>query len=113
MSEVILRLAGILLNGDFSNAKEVDNVVRVTIAAWNKGMYPAERQAALERDIIDTLTTAEEDSEAAAAFVQALRIVDARRRALYPNLRRLVLNHNLKMAGGKVALNVTSTPIGA
>ena len=52
MSEVILELADPLLDGDVANPKEVDFIVQLTIAAWNKAMFSSDRQAAMERDII-------------------------------------------------------------
>ena len=38
MSEIILDLADPIIDGDVSNAKEVDLIVQLTIAAWNKAM---------------------------------------------------------------------------
>ncbi len=53
MSEVILDLADPLLDGDVSLAKEVDLIVQLTIAAWNKAMLSADKQDASEKQIID------------------------------------------------------------
>ena len=47
MSEIILELADPLIDGDVSNAKVVDLIVQVTIAAWNKAMLSADRQDAI------------------------------------------------------------------
>ena len=47
MSEVILDLADPLIDGDVSIAKEVDLIVQLTIAAWNKAMFSADRQDAI------------------------------------------------------------------
>ena len=48
MSEVILELADPLIDGDISNAKQVDFIIQLTIVAGNKGMFLADRQGALE-----------------------------------------------------------------
>ena len=63
MSEIILELADPLLDGDVSNPKEVDFIVQLTIVAWNKAMFPADRQAAMEKEIIDTLVPPDGDAE--------------------------------------------------
>ena len=49
MSEIILDLADPIIDGDVSNAKEVDLIVQLTIATWNKAMYSADRQDAMEK----------------------------------------------------------------
>ena len=47
MSEIILDLADPLIGGDVSNAKEVDLIVQLTIAAGNKAMLLADKQDAI------------------------------------------------------------------
>jgi len=108
MSEVILDLADPLLDGDVSDPKTVDLIVQLTIAAWNKSMFPADRQAAMEKDIVDTLVPPNGDAEQVAAIIQAMEIVDDRRTKLFPNLRRYVLDYDLHVSEGRVALNVIS-----
>ncbi|MGI6414782.1 MAG: hypothetical protein ACOX1P_03865 [Thermoguttaceae bacterium] len=108
MSEVILDLADPLLDGDVSNPKEVDFIVQLTIAAWNKSMFPVERQAAMEKAIIDTLVPPDGDAEQVGTILQALEIVDDRRKKLFPNLRRFVRDYDLRVSGGRVELNVVS-----
>ncbi len=113
MSEVILDLADPLLDGDVSNPKEVDFIIQLTIAAWNKSMFPADRQAAMEKDIIDTLVPPDGKAENVGTVIQALNIVDDRRKKLFPDLRRFVLDYDLQVSGGKVALNVISESMSA
>ena len=113
MSEVILDLADPLLDGDVSNPKEVDFIVQLTIAAWNKSMFPVERQAAMEKEIIDTLVPPDGDAEQVGTILQALEIVEDRRKTLFPNLRRFVLDYDLRVSEGRVALNVVSQSMAA
>jgi len=108
MSEVILDLVDPLLDGDVSNPKEVDFIIQLTIAAWNKSMSPVERQAAMEKEIIDTLVPPDGDAEQVGTILQALEIVEDRRKKLFPNLRRFVLDYDLRVSEGRVALNVVS-----
>jgi hypothetical protein len=108
MSEVILDLADPLLDGDVSNAKEVDFIVQLTIASWNKAMFSADRQPALEKDIIDTLVPPDGDAELVGAIVEAMEIIEDRRKKLFPHLRRYVLDYDLQVSDGRVALNIVS-----
>ncbi len=108
MSEVILELADPLLDGDITNPKDVDFIVPLTIAAWNKGMFSEEQQAAMENEIIDTLVPPDGDAEQVGTIIQALDIVDERRKRLFPYLRRFVLDYDLQVYEGRVALNILS-----
>ncbi|MBC8872235.1 MAG: hypothetical protein H8E44_22615 [Planctomycetes bacterium] len=113
MSGIILELADPLLDGDVSNPKEVDFIVQLTIAAWNKSMFSAERQAAMEKEIIDTLVPSDGDAQQVGTIIQALDIVDDRRKKLFPNLRRFVADYDLQVSEGRVALNVLSESMSA
>ena len=113
MSEVILDLADPLLDGDVSNAKEVDFIVQLTIASWNKAMFSADRQPALEKDIIDTLVPPDGDAELVGAIVEAMEIIEDRRKKLFPNLRRYVLDYDMQVSDGRVALNIVSQAMSA
>ena len=113
MSEVILDLADPLLDGDVSNAKEVDFIVQLTIVAWNKAMASADRQDAMEKEIIDTLVAPDGDAEEVGTIIQAIDIVEERRKKLFPNLRRFVVDYDLQVSEGRVALNVLSESIAA
>ena len=108
MSEVILDLADPIIDGDVSNPKEVDFIVRLTIAAWNKAMLPADKQDAREKEIIDALVPPDGIAEQVGTVIQALDIVEQQRKKLVPNLRRLVLDYDLRVSEGQVALNVLS-----
>ena len=111
MSEVILDLADPLFDGDVSNAKEVDLIVQLTIAAWNKAMLSADEQDASEKQIIDILVPQDGDAELVGTVIQALDIVEERRKKLFPNLRRFIVDYDLKVSDGRVALNIISSPV--
>ena len=113
MSEIILELADPLIDGDVSNPKEVDFIVQLTIAAWNKAMFSSARQAAMEKEIIDTLVPLDGDAEQVGTIIQALEIVDDRRKRLFPNLRRFVVDYDVHVSEGRVALNVLSESMSA
>ena len=113
MSEIILELADPLLDGDVSNPKEVDFIVQLTIAAWNEAMFSSDRQAAMEKEIIDTLVAPDGDAEQVGTIIQAMEIVDDRRKRLFPNLRRFVVDYDLQVSEGRVALNVLSESMSA
>ncbi len=111
MSEVILDLADPLIDGDVSNAKEVDLIVQLTIAAWNKAMLSADKQDASEKQIIDILVPRDGDAELVGTVIQALDIVEERRKKLFPSFRRYIVDYDLHVSDGRVALNIISSPV--
>jgi hypothetical protein len=111
MSEVILDLADPLIDGDVSDAKEVDLIVQLTIAAWNKAMLSADKQDASEKEIIDILVPRDGDAELVGTVIQALDIVEERRKKLFPNLRRFIVDYDLQVSDGRVALNIISSEV--
>ncbi len=111
MSEIILELADPLLDGDVSDAKVVDLIVQVTMAAWNKAMLSADRQDAMEKQIIDILVPPDGDAELVGTVIQAMDIVEERRKKLFPDLRRFIVDYDLQVSDGRVALNIISSPV--
>lgn len=111
MSEIILDLADPLLDGDVSDAKAVDLIVQLTIAAWNKAMLSADKQDASEEQIIDILVPRDGDAELVGTVIQALDIVEERRKKLFPSLRRYIVDYDLHVSDGRVALNIISSPV--
>ncbi len=76
-------------------------------------MFSADRQHALEREIIDTLVPPDGDAELVGAIIQAMEIVDDRRKKLFPNLRRFVVDYDLQVSERRVALNILSEAMSA
>jgi hypothetical protein len=93
--------------------KEVDFIVQLTIVAWNKTMASTDRQDAMEKQIIDTLVPPDGDAEKVGTIIQALDIVEERRKKLFPNLRRFVVDYDLQVSEGRVAFNVISESMSA
>ena len=111
MSEIILELADPLIDNDVSNAKEVDLIVQLTIATWNKAMFSADRQDAMEKQIIDILVPPDGNADLVGTVIQAMDIVEERRKKLFPTFRRYIMDYDLHVSDGRVALNIISSPV--
>ncbi len=81
--------------------------------AMRTGMFSSDRQAAMEKEILDTLVPPDGDAEQVGTIIQAMEIVDGRRKRLFPNLRRFVVDYDLQVSEGRVALNVLSESMSA
>jgi len=111
MSEVILDLADPLLDGDVSNPKEVDFIVQLTIAAWNKSMFPPDKQPLIEKDLVDAFVPQDGSAEAVGVAVEVMDIIAERRQKLFPDLRKIIVDYEVEIGGGRLTLHVTSAPI--
>ena len=62
-----------------------------------------------EKQIIDILVPRDGDAELVGTVIQALDIVEERRKKLFPNLRRFIEDYDLHVSDGRVALNIISS----
>jgi len=53
MSATILELPKPLIRKHASKPERASVIIMLTIAAWNKSMFPEEKQPAIEKDLID------------------------------------------------------------
>ena len=53
MSAVITKLAEPLLKQHGTNAKRAETIISLTVAAWNKSMFPPDKQPIIEKELID------------------------------------------------------------
>jgi len=112
-SAVILELADPLLDEDSTDAEHVESIVLLTILTWNKAMFSADSQDGIEKEILDALVPPDGDAELLAEIIQAMDLIEERRKRLFPDLYRIVYNYDLQVSEGKIALNVASAPLAA
>jgi hypothetical protein len=113
MSDVILKLAEPLLKRYGNTPQRFESIIVLTIAAWNKALLPDEKQVAVEQELIDIIIPKDGSAEEVGGILQALDIIDERRKVLFPKLRKLVASYDLKFSDGRVSLNVGWAPIPA
>jgi hypothetical protein len=110
MSAVILELAAPLLERHGKTAERVE-IISLAVASWNKSMFPAERQPAIESDLIDCFMPRDGGAEAVGVAVHLMDFVADRRAKLFPGLRKIVVDYEVVIADGRLTLNVSSAPI--
>ena len=86
-------------------------MIMLTIAAWNKSMFPPDKQPLIERDLIDAFVPKDGRAEAVGVVVEVMDIIVERRQKLFPDLRKIVVDYEVEVGGGGLTLNVTSAPI--
>jgi hypothetical protein len=111
MSAVILQLAEPLMKQHGKNAERAQAIIMLTIAGWNKSMFPPDKQPLIEKDLIDAFVPKDGSAEAVGVAVEVMDIISERRQKLFPDLHKIIVDHEVEISGGRLTLNVTSAPI--
>ena len=111
MSAVILQLAEPLMKQHGKTAERAQAIIMLTIAGWNKSMFPPDKQPLIEKDLIDCFVPKGGHAEAIGVAVEVMDIIAERRERLFPDLRKIIVDYEVDISGGRLTLNVTSAPI--
>ena len=111
MSAVVLQLAEPLLKQHGKTPQRAEALIMLTIAGWNKSMFPPDKQPLIEKDLIDAFVPREGNAEDAGVAVQIMDLISERRQKLFPDLRKIVVDYELEIADGRLTLNISSAPI--
>lgn len=111
MSAVILQLAEPLLRQHGKTPERAEAIISLTIAGWNKSMFPPDEQPSIENDLIDCFVPKDGSAEAVGVAVHIMDIIAERREKLFPHLRKIVVDYELDISGGRLTLKVSSAPI--
>jgi hypothetical protein len=111
MSAVVLEVAEPLLKRHGKTPERAKAVIMLVVAGWNKALLPPDKQPALEKEIIDHLVPEDGSAEAIGVAVDIMDRAADRREKLFPDLRKIIVDYEVKIAGGRLTLNVSSAPI--
>ena len=113
MSAVVLEVAEPMLKQHGKTAERAKAVIMLVVAGWNKALFPPDKQPVVEKEIIDLLVPEDGSAEAIGVAVQIMDTAADRRKKLFPDLRKIIVDYEVEIAGGRLTLNVTSAPIPA
>lgn len=111
MSAVILQLAEPLMKQHGTTAERAESLLMLTIAGWNKSMFPPDKQPLIENDLINAFVPKDGSAEAVGVAVEVMDIVAEQRQKLFPDLRKIIVDYDVEIVGGRLTLNVSSAPI--
>ena len=107
MTEVILDFAGPVLD-DVPDEVAFKNAVTLAIICWNISLLPEERQEDSLRHVVHDLGKGAHGDPVLLARVEtAARLLLARKKAIYPNDRRIILSYKFVEEGDSTQLTVT------
>ena len=111
MSAVILQLAEPLMKQHGTTAERAEALLMLTIAGWNKSMFPPDKRPLVENDLINAFVPKDGSAEAVGVAVEVMDIIAERRQKLFPDLRKIIVGYDVEIGGGRLTLNVSSAPI--
>lgn len=111
MSAVILQLAEPLLRQHGKTAERAEAILMLTIAGWNKSMFPPDEQPLIEKDLIDSFVPPDGRADDIGVAVQIMDMVSERRQKLFPDLRKIIVDYECSVSNGRLTLEVSSAPI--
>lgn len=111
MSAVILQLAEPLLKQHGKTPQRAEAIIMLTVAAWNKSMFPPDKQPLIEKDLIDSFVPKGGNAEDVGVAVEMMDMIVERREKLFPDLRKIVVDYKCTISGGRLTLEVSSAPI--
>lgn len=106
MSEVLLDFAAPFLD-DIDEPKEMEKIVSFAVAVWNLSLLPENQQKNGKKEILDIFAQGGQEYQNVGAFMTDVLL--ERKKKLYQNNKRFIVNYDLGFKNGLPWLNVAST----
>jgi hypothetical protein len=111
MSAVILELAKPLTTQHGETLEDVKLIIKLTVAGWNISVFPPETRPIVEKEIIESFVPKDGGAKAVGLAVEVMNTVAEQRQKLFPDLRRVIVDYEIDIAGGKLTLSVSSASV--
>jgi hypothetical protein len=111
MSAVILEVAEPLIKQYATKPERAETVIMLVVFGWNKSLFPPDKQAVVEKEILDQLVPQDGSGEAIGMAIHIMDTVAERRLAMFPDLRKVIVDHKVEIVRGNLTLNVTSAAV--
>lgn len=111
MSAVILKLAEPLLERYATDENRVRTAIFLTVYVWNMLMLPEpDRRVARDR-LIDEAVPPNGDAQDVGSILYLVEWIEQGKERHYPDLRKLIVDYDVRIGGGELTLDVKSAPI--
>ena len=111
ISAVILQLAEPFLKQHGKTPERAEAIISLTVAGWNKSMFPPDKRPMIEKDLIDCFVPKDGNAEDIGVAIHVMDLMAERREKLFPDLRKIIVDYDVEIASGRLTLNVRSAPI--
>lgn len=111
MSAVILKVAEPLVRKYTNTPEQAKVVIELVIYGWNKSLFPLDKQAVVEKEILAQIASGGGNAEIVGAAVDIMNTAAKRRRKFFPDIRKIVVDYKVTISGDDFNLNVSSAPV--
>ena len=111
MSAVILEVAEPMIKQYATTPERAKTVIMPVVVGWNKSLFPPGKQAVVEKEILDQLVPQDGSGEAMGMAVHIMDTAAERRETMFPDLRKVIVDHEVEIVGGNLTLNVSSAAV--
>ena len=111
MSEVILKLADPMLKEYGDDDKQIKTIISLTIIEWNRIMFPKDVGEKFQDEMIDTLSPEVGEADTIGSILYISKLIAKRQKKYFPDLKRLIIDHELIVSDGDITLNISSAPV--
>jgi len=111
MSAVILEVAEPLLKQYAKTPERAKTVIMLVVFGWNKSLFPPDKQAVVEKEILDQLVPKDGSGETMGMAVHIMDTAAERREVMFPDLRKVIVDHEVEIAGSNLTLNVSTAAV--
>ena len=111
MSAVILEVAEPLIKQYAETPERAKTVIMLVVFGWNKSLFPPDKQAVVEKEILDQLVPQDGGGEPMGTAIHIMDTAAERREKMFPDLRKVIVDHEVEIVGGNLTLNVTTAAV--
>jgi hypothetical protein len=87
-------------------------IISLAISVWNMTFLPQDEQIALQEKLIEEILPKDCNAADVATMHRIFDELQDRQRGLFPNLRKLIVGHDLRLDGKNIHLDISSLPLG-
>ena len=111
MSAVILQIAEPLIQQYGKTEERAKAILLFTIAGWNKSLLPPDKQPIVEQELINRFVPKDGSAEVVGIAVHIMDFAADRRKTLFPNLHKIIVDSDVEIKDGHLTLNVSSARV--
>ena len=112
MSAVILKLAEPYIKMYWGNEIRVRGIISLAIIVWNMKYLPQKEQFELQENWIKGVLPNDCDDQDVASMRHVFENLQKRQRELFPNIRKFIMEHVLRLDSENIHLDISSAPLG-
>jgi hypothetical protein len=111
MSAVILALADAHIKQFWGDERRVRGIITCAVTAWNMTFLPEGDRTAFEEKLIEETLPKDADAHDITALISLFDEFQEKQKTLFPQVRKIIMAHDLRMDEHNLHLDISSIPL--